>query len=443
MDPQLEVVFEARYAWENAAGPERTELRRDYHRLLVEALAKAGLKEPRARNSKMRSPMRSASFVEPSGWRNAQDFRGFAERFSSFARQRFLVLKPWVWIPRTRTEMKPLVAGALARNRTFSLVFERSMSYFAAMNRPGTSWLAPVCGAALVVSTLPSFADTAPRSYDSIVARNAFGLKPKSEPPPPPPEPEKPGNLKLTGISTMFGNKKAHLMLLEHGKGNPKFYSLPIASADGPETDGLRVLDIDEKAGSVKVRFNEKELLMTFEKDGLTNTPAPVMATAVARGPGNLPTPGATYTAPGTPPIPGAARPSEGLKSIPTRTIRAAVEPQPGSVAGLSLTTAGQDGVAQVWNNPNTASLAVSARDRLRNRQVTPPASHPPDSDLTAEEAMVLMEVEREVRKPEIEAGLFPPLPPTPLSPEFKTGATVPTPTGPGGIPLPPTPGNP
>lgn len=42
-NPQLEAVFEARYAWENAVGPERAERLREYHLLLDEALAKAAI----------------------------------------------------------------------------------------------------------------------------------------------------------------------------------------------------------------------------------------------------------------------------------------------------------------------------------------------------------------------------------------------------------------
>ena len=40
-NPQLEAVFEARYAWEHAARAERDERLKVYHRLLDEALTKA------------------------------------------------------------------------------------------------------------------------------------------------------------------------------------------------------------------------------------------------------------------------------------------------------------------------------------------------------------------------------------------------------------------
>lgn len=43
-NPQLEAVFEARYAWENASGPDRSEHLRTYYHLLDDALAKVGFK---------------------------------------------------------------------------------------------------------------------------------------------------------------------------------------------------------------------------------------------------------------------------------------------------------------------------------------------------------------------------------------------------------------
>lgn len=42
-NPGLEAVFEARYVWENTAGPERAERLSYYHHLLDEALANAAI----------------------------------------------------------------------------------------------------------------------------------------------------------------------------------------------------------------------------------------------------------------------------------------------------------------------------------------------------------------------------------------------------------------
>jgi hypothetical protein len=322
------------------------------------------------------------------------------------------------------------------------LVFHEDMDYFWPMNRLENRWLAAASAAALLLSALPARCDTAPRSYDSITTRNAFRLKDPPPPPAPPVEPEKPGDLKLTGISSMFATKKAHFMLLERGKGAPKFYSLPIAGTGGiDEQDGLRVLEIDPKAGSVKVRFHEKEILLTFEKDGLTNAIAPaIMAGGVGgvpRVPGapgqpggaNPAVPGGAFPQPGTPGYPSATRPSDGLRSIPTRTMRTAVEPQPGSVAGLSLALyPGQPGVAQVWNNPNVSG---NPRDASKAQ-----ANQPPPPPLTAEEAVIRMEIERELHRAEIEAGKFPPLPPTPLTVDATQSGTPPN--LPPGFPVPP-----
>jgi len=42
-NPQLEAVFQARYAWENASAADRSERLREYHWLLDEALTRAGM----------------------------------------------------------------------------------------------------------------------------------------------------------------------------------------------------------------------------------------------------------------------------------------------------------------------------------------------------------------------------------------------------------------
>lgn len=42
-NPQLEAVFEARYAWEHSARADRNARLMEYHRLLDKALARAGL----------------------------------------------------------------------------------------------------------------------------------------------------------------------------------------------------------------------------------------------------------------------------------------------------------------------------------------------------------------------------------------------------------------
>lgn len=289
------------------------------------------------------------------------------------------------------------------------------MNYLRGMKRlcnPG------VLGLLMAASGLTScllWAEAAARSYDAIPARNAFNLQESKPPPPPlPPEPANPPNLKLTGISTIFSVRKAHLMLLEPGNATPKYYSLPVAGPDGPEAGGLRVLDINPEAGSVKVLLNQKELELTFEKDGLTNPVAPVAVAAAQRLPGGSVAADRLRQL-GAPRVPtpanaagslGASQPGPAVSPIPTRTRRAAVQAQPTSVTGLNLSfQQAQPGVAQVWN-----------RSQVQNTPPTDTSAAPP-SNLTPEEAIVLMEINREVHREDIAAGRYPPLPPTPLTP--------------------------
>ena len=109
--------------------------------------------------------------------------------------------------------------------------------------------------------------------------------------------------------------------------------------------------------------------------------------------------------------------------------MRTAVKPQPGSIAGLSLALQpGQPGVAQVWNNPNASGYPREASKGQANQ--------PPAANMSPEEAVIRVEIERELHRAEIEAGKFPPLPPTPLTVDATQSGTPPN--FPPGFPVPP-----
>lgn len=146
-----------------------------------------------------------------------------------------------------------------------------------------------VCTAANAVPV--NSAESSDNPYQNIVDRNVFSLKP----PPPPPDPTevaKPTALKitLTGITTILGNKRV-LMKTPPPPGKP---------GEGPKTEqsyiltegqregDIEVLEIDDKAGSVKVNNAGTIQTLTFEKDGakLPSTPAPVGVQGI---PGQLP----------------------------------------------------------------------------------------------------------------------------------------------------------
>ncbi len=156
------------------------------------------------------------------------------------------------------------------------------------------------------------------------------------------------------------------------------------------------MLEINEQEGSVKVNESGLVTLLTFDKDGakLPSTPPPAVPVAGAPPAGMAPA-NAYAPATGSSPVTsfgGAA--NTGLKAIPTRTLR--------------LPTAGGVGA------PNSG---------VGQPQVTP--------QLSPEEQMVMIEVERERTKAAVANGLLPPLPPTSLTPGANPAGKMPGPPTP------------
>jgi len=172
-----------------------------------------------------------------------------------------------------------------------------------------------VCSAAIAIG-----ADSG-NPYQAIVDRNVFGLKP----PPPPGKPEEKKvdlpPITLTGITTILGNKRALMNVQSPGK-PPNSLIL----AEGQREGEIEVLEIDEKAGSVKINQSGTVVSLNFEKNG-AKLPAAVPAVMPVPGQVNPVAAAGTPQAP-IPYVPGAPPPvSTGLKTIPQRQIRL---PQPG-----------------------------------------------------------------------------------------------------------------
>lgn len=110
---------------------------------------------------------------------------------------------------------------------------------------------------------LPAHSKT---DYQDIIARNVFNLTPVP-PPPGPPAPPLP-EITLTGIPTIFADKRALL----------KIHYPPGLAGQTKEEDcilklgqrvgALEVLDIDEKAGRVRVSNNGTIMTITFPPPG-------------------------------------------------------------------------------------------------------------------------------------------------------------------------------
>jgi len=235
--------------------------------------------------------------------------------------------------------------------------------------------------------------------YHVIIERNVFAINPpptiNTTPPPPPPATE----VKLAGITTIISPKRAILQWKEPAQ--PATPGKPAAPpgkeqsfimVEGQREGIIEVLEINEKAGSVRIKNAGEPMLITFETHGvkLPNTPVPTAPPGAL--PGALPNPAGgavprnlnasfnpgapAYNQPGghnpTPAVGGINTASSGLTSIPTRQLRSA---------------------------PDLATTV---------------AQQPP---MTPETQIVLMEIERERTKDAVAAGELPPLPPTELTP--------------------------
>jgi hypothetical protein len=249
------------------------------------------------------------------------------------------------------------------------------------------------------------------RSYQSIIERNPFGLKPLPPPvvPGPPTNETGKGTLKLTGFTTLREKRAFFILIDDKTKTNQ-----PISLAVDQEVNGLKVLGIDARSRQVRVMRDGVEKLMSFASDGLTNAVAvagvpPLPGAQGMSGGGGRPTqtPAPTVTpgvfSPNAPPLPGA-------RSIPSRNLRtsqgAAGNNQPiyaGAGAGFSGNTAAP------------VPIPISAPSN-----VPMPA---PQADHNFEEQVILMEAQRQ---------LNPNLPPTPGLPST-TLPSFPPPPLPGG----------
>jgi hypothetical protein len=276
------------------------------------------------------------------------------------------------------------------------------------MKRGGRDLVLLACGMVLGVGATASAVDASQNPYQAVVERNVFGLKP----PPPPPDPEsiKPPlpKITLTGIITVGGTKRALMK-------TPPPVGAPVKPGEPPKTEQgyilalgeregeIEVLEIDEKAGRVKVNYGGSVTDLTFEKDGVKTPPTP--------GPGAVPQPGAPPgMRPGIP-VPGAM-PGIGT-GMPARPLRlpgagAVVTPQASTGAGVSATSLATGGRGvPVMNVGVNSSISAQA-----------PAQQGSSS---MEVNLMMLEVNRIKNQPLVEAGLMPPLPQHPLSEDMRS----------------------
>lgn len=148
-------------------------------------------------------------------------------------------------------------------------------------------------------------------NYQSIVERNAFGLKPPPAPVTniPPPEVKPKVEVFLTGITTVGYPripKQAYFYTREQGKKEITYYAM----SEGDGKDGIQVLNIDPDKRKVRVKMENAETLLSFDTHGV-----PIAAAAAGRPlpgvPGShIPLPGQVQPGVQPLPMPGGATPN-------------------------------------------------------------------------------------------------------------------------------------
>jgi hypothetical protein len=247
------------------------------------------------------------------------------------------------------------------------------------------------------------------RSYQVIVDRNPFNLRPLPAlvQPPGPTNPPAKTNLKLTGFTTLREKRAFFVLIDEKTKTNQ-----PISLAIDQEVDGLRLLDVDPIDRKVRVLKDGVEKMMAFDTDGITNVIAVAAPAGTPGVPGiqpigaagiNRPVPAPTVT-PGTSRT-GTVSPnagSPGFRSIPSRTLRTSTS---------SGTTANQPiyagaGASGAWDTRRSTPIQTG---------VSTPSVPTPQADADAVQQIILMEAQRALN-PNLPPtpGLPPPLPGTP-----------------------------
>lgn len=268
--------------------------------------------------------------------------------------------------------------------------------------QPGQSPAAMAPPATPPQSSLPTIPQPAP--YNSIAARNVFGLNPI--PPPVTPDPMagvQPPKISLTGITTIFGPSEALYKVAGHGQpGQPPVAEESYILQEGQEQDDVTVKAIDVKKGMV-----------TFINHGVTQDI--LLAVGTASG-GASPSGGSPQNSAGFGGHPG-------LNKFPTSNIRQNLQQRFGSNnpgnAGNNNNSANNFNPTASFNGGSSSPQAYNAVNGGYVNGVYTYGNQSSQSQLSAEDNAALIAAEH-AQAQQTPGGIVAPslYPPTPFDNE-------------------------
>jgi len=140
--------------------------------------------------------------------------------------------------------------------------------------RPSAKKVAGIMGSLMLCAGAYALVgDSAGNPYHGIARSNVFRLQPPPKPQPPPGLLKEPPKIILLGISTVTGRKLAYLKVLMPPKTGEQTKEQGFTLTEGQWAAETQVLEIDEKAGSVKVQHFGTTMTVTFDSDSSTHQP--------------------------------------------------------------------------------------------------------------------------------------------------------------------------
>jgi len=256
-----------------------------------------------------------------------------------------------------------------------------------------------------------AWADVDPSRYTSIVDRNPFSLKPPPDPAslvpaPPPPPPVQLATVELTGITSILSSKRA---ILEIIPGPGKQMLKPIL-AEGEKVESVEVVTIDIDKSEVIIKNGTVVTNLTFKVAKTTGPTPPGPGGALP--PGGAVPPSIPGAAPGVPPQAAFnySQPPPGRSGVIMSGGAPAYEPPAPAIPSAF----GQPGQTI---NPAAAAAGFRSIPSRTIRSGGLPQAPVPNQPLSAEAQVINLENNRKFNPPH-----FPPLPPSPLTPQLQPG---------------------